>query len=135
MRRIYLALVLLLSLALMSTGCVTRSSRDWGYVDRAAVPVAANAVPMQVTPSAIPSGAVAMAPQMQGVVPVQPYSYGNTYPAIPTRQTYEHNHESFNLNDIAPWVFMGIMGTDLILRHTHGHHGRWHRHNRGWYRW
>jgi len=134
MRRISIALVLLLSLALMSTGCVTRSSRDWGYVDRSVPQVAANAyVPQPVTPSAIPSG-VAVAPQMQGVVPVQPY--GGTYTAIPTRQTYEHNHESFNLNDIVPWVFMGIMGTDMIIRHSRGHHGRWHRgYNRGWGRW
>ena len=129
----FLALGLLLSLALVSTGCVTRTSRDWGYVDNAAPVVAANTtyVP-QVTPSAIPSGNVAVAPRAQAVQ-VQP-----TYTAVAptTRQSYEHNHESFNLNDIAPWAFMAIMGTEMILHHSHGKNWyRGHRGYRGWGRW
>ena len=135
MMRIF-AILFLVVAVLTSTGCVTRSSRDWGYVDRGA-PSYATVQPIQqpyqvaqpirpITPSAIVPNSVGDG-CATGPLQVPTYSYATPS----TRQTYEHNHESFSMNDIVPWVFLGIMGTDLILRHSHGHHGRWHR---GWWR-
>jgi len=129
-----LALVMVFAIVVSTTGCVTRSSRDWGYVDTGTQQVTTTYIPVQ--PSAvpnqkIPSSGVNAALQMQPLAAQQAAVIPNAYAVNNNRLTYEHNSESFNLSDITPYLFLGlgIFNSAMHWDHMAWSHGHWrHRH-------
>lgn len=121
-----LSLLLIVILTLPSYGCVTRSQRDWGYVDFPAPQAQTVYVPLG---NSVPPNVASMQNTVVPTTPnfAQPYM-GAT--AMPNRLTYEHNTEVFDLNTLINMGFLGLGITDTILRYNH-----LNRHPHGWFRW
>ena len=139
MTAILMAMVILATAFL--PGCVTRSRRDWGYVDNGTPQTSTAYLPVQ------PNGTVTL--PNGNTVPAQP---GAVYPAYPqqtypqqayptyasvgsNKMTYEHNSEEYDLNTVfngintaANAFFMGTAGAYMINRMAYPHNYRHHHH-------
>lgn len=130
--RILILMTVAMAMVFLSACSVTRSSKEWGYVDNGAPQAQAAYIPLQQT--TIPQTAVAV--PSPAPAPVQPY----TAMQSGNRMTYEHNREEFNLSDVANMtntvingLFVGTYLTDTILRHDRA--GRMPRHYYRRHRW
>lgn len=126
------ALILVMAMVVALSGCVTQSSRDWGYVD---VPSAQ----AQVSTTYAPLGTqvpVSVA-SMQNTVTTTPPAFAQPYmatqnAALPNvaRMSYENNHEAFDANTLinAGFLGLGIVNSafhwDHLARYPH-HRWRW----------
>ena len=109
MNNIFKIITLAVVVSMFATACVTRSRRDYGYVDtgQTVTPQASYLAPVN------PNGMITL-PNGQ-VVPAQP---GAMYPATPGtsqyamngsgRITYEHNSEEFDANTIINGIGIGL---------------------------
>lgn len=127
-----LMVMAILGTTFLSGGCVTRSRRDYGYVDMG-TPAQTTAVaylPVNNGTVTLPNGQIVPA-QPGAVYPASPQAY--PMPAYPmqayagsNRMTYEHNTEEFDWNTIfhgintATNTFLGVTaGVSLIDHMSH----------------
>ncbi len=131
-----LPITLILAMLLLMSACVTRTQRDWGYVDTGSqVTASTTLVPLG---SSVPPEVAAMQNTVSSAPPAfaQPYMANNAYtvnnPAAvnSNRITYEHNTEEFDANTLINLGFLGLGVANTILRFDH-----LARHPHGWYRW
>lgn len=114
------------------SSCVTRTSRDYGYVDYGGSSLNSTYIPLHQ--STLPRGAVR--------VPNTVGNYGQPYATIPNgpynnRMTYHHNHDEFNLNDVANMidsisdsVANGLIGGAIFSNAINRNHHRPYKHKR-----
>lgn len=124
------ALILVMVMVALS-GCVTQSSRDWGYVDTPGpqAQVSTTYVPLGTQ---VPANVTAMQNTVTTTPPAfaQPYLAQNAALPNVTRMTYEHNHEAFDVNTLinAGFLGLGIVNSafhwDHLARYPH-RHWRW----------
>ena len=126
-----LPITLILAMLLLMSACVTRTQRDWGYVDTGSqVTASTTLVPLG---SSVPPEVAAMQNTVSSAPPAfaQPYMAVNNPAAVNSgRVAYEHNTEEFNANTLINLGFLGLGVANTILRFDH-----LARHPHGWYRW
>jgi len=130
MRRISIMLLMLLMVAVATTGCVTRTQRQYGYSQPEIIPTVMPNQTAYNTPSAMAPNAGTFQPQYQAMAPAQAQ---NQIPAYTVRNTYDHRVEGFNPNDVWNGINTAMNVVNTIMHwHRGAHHMPWNNFHYWW---